>query len=184
MHTNEPKEDPLVDLGYDHRDVDYKRLTKAVIAFLSFGVGAALIGAAIYTNRFWVFQIPEPKPGINAELNRTTPPTGTPFIQDNVASKTDIMALRQAETKRMTGTGYTDESHQYVYIPVDRAMAMVAQRGVGNSPATQTGAQPATASKPVSTDYPGMIPAQPTNTEAPSGVSATPSHEQANPGTH
>jgi len=139
MHTNGPKEDPLVELGYDHRDVDYKRLRKAIIGFLSFGVVSALIGAFIYTNRFWVFQIPEPKPGIDAELKRTVAPAGTPFIQDNVASKTDIMTLRQWETKRMTGTGYTDDSHQFAYIPVDKAMEIVAQRGVGGTGSGSTG---------------------------------------------
>lgn len=137
MHTNEPKEDPLVELGYDHRDVDYKRLVKAVIAFLSFGVGSALVGAIIYTNRFAIFRLEEPRPGIDAQLGRRAFAKGTPFIQDNVASKVDIMTLRQMETKRMTSTGYTDDSHQYAHIPVDRAMEIVSKKGVSGTAAGQ-----------------------------------------------
>jgi len=133
MHTNEPKEDPLVELGYDHRDVNYKSLTKSIIIFLVFGFLTTIVGAIIYTNRFFVFQIPEPKPGIDAVLPRATPPSGTPFVQDNVASKTDIMTLRQGETKRLTGTGYTDDTHEYAYIPIEKAMEMVTERGVAGS---------------------------------------------------
>jgi len=166
MHTNGPKEDPLVELGYDHRDVNYKALIKAVIAFLSFGVGAAIVGAIIYTNRFAIFKLQEPRPGINAELSRRVAATGTPLLQDNVASKVDIMTLRQKETKRMTSTGYTDETRRYVHIPVDRAMEMIAQRGVGSKSAATGSTEPVTIGGTPGTPTPGegggsTIPAAP-----------------------
>lgn len=130
MHTNEKREDPLVELGYEIRDVDYKRLPKAVISFLIFGVCGGLVGAFIYTNRFLVLNIQEPRPGINAELSRRTPPPGTPLIQDNVNSKTDIAVLRKAETKRLGSTEYLDDKHEYVRIPIDRAMDLIVKNGV------------------------------------------------------
>jgi hypothetical protein len=130
MHTNEKREDPLVELGYEIRDVDYPKVRKAVIFFLSFAVMSGLIGTFIYTNRFTILHIEEPKPGINAVLPRHMPPAITPLIQDNVNSKTDIASFRQAETKKLTTTGYTDDTHQFAHIPIDRAMELVVKNGV------------------------------------------------------
>jgi len=151
MHTNEPREDPLVDMGFETRDIDYPKLRKALIYFFGFGFLCSMIGIPIYKYRFLVFNIKAPDES-SVAISRPLPKDPYPLLQGNVTSKTDIMELRAEETKRLTTTGYMDPAQTTVHIPVDRAMSLIAERGL--APATgataDTGSTPAAAT-PVTT---------------------------------
>jgi hypothetical protein len=126
MHTNEPKEDPLVDLGYETRDIDVKTIHKAVFYFFTFASVMFIVGAWVYANINTAFS-----PAYQAQkedLRIPKPPN--PLLQDNVSNFTDIMHLRQHETAVLNSTGWVDGSHKFAHIPIDRAIDILAERGL------------------------------------------------------
>jgi hypothetical protein len=126
MHTKEPREDPLVEMGYEVRDIDFPKVRLAAIIFFAFTGLCALIGWIMYTNRFKAFALTPPKE--TGALKTRVPGPQYPLLQDNMDSKMDISTLRHAETVRMTSTGYNPDGT--VHIPLDRAMELIAQRGL------------------------------------------------------
>jgi hypothetical protein len=146
MHTNEPREDPLVDMGYEVRDVDYSKVRTAMLIFFGFGAACAIVGWFIYAYRYKFFAVNDGGPITNA-LKRRLPEFPNPELQNNVTTKTDIALMRQAEDARLHGYGYADKAQTRAYIPIERAMEMVAQNGIkptgrsipAISPGNQTG---------------------------------------------
>jgi hypothetical protein len=128
MHTKEPREDPLVEMGYEIRDVDFPKLRTAALCFFGFTGFCAIVGSILYANRFTVFGLAKPETG-NTVMYRPVPGAQYPLLQDNITSKTDISVLREQETVRLTGTGYNVD-RTTVHIPVDRAMDIIVQRGL------------------------------------------------------
>jgi hypothetical protein len=129
MHTNAPKEDPLVEMGYEIRDINVPNIRKAVLWFFGFAIGSALIGWTVYNNRFVVFNLPQKDAPANAILTRPIPGEPNPLLQNNVTAKTDIMTLRRRERERIGSTGY-NEDKSTVHIPVDQAMDILVARGL------------------------------------------------------
>ncbi|MGV3618084.1 MAG: hypothetical protein ACO1SV_22385 [Fimbriimonas sp.] len=150
MRTDHPKEDPLVELGYEIRDVNYKSLTKAVVIFFVFAIGSFTAGLIIYNvmnplkNRQTQMS--------TSRLKRNLPQPPNPLLQGNVTSKTDMMRLREVEDLRLHGTGPIEGTDR-VHIPVERAMELLVERGL---PATSKDV-PAV-SQGNTTDGPGMAP--------------------------
>lgn len=126
MHTKEPREDPLVEMGYEIRDVDFPKFRMAAIFFFGFAGVCAIIGWFMYMNRFWVFAVTPPQSEVG--MKHAMPGPEYPLLQDNMTSKMDIADLRQRETTRMTSTGMNPDGS--VHIPVDRAMGLIAERGI------------------------------------------------------
>jgi len=164
MHTSGPREDPLIDMGYETRDVDYPKLRKAVISYFGFALFCGICGVIIYRYRFFILHIPQPKDD-GVAMNRPLPPDEFPKLQSNMTSKTDIMDMRRQETVRLNATEYADDTHTVVHIPVNHAMELIAQRGLpptGNAvPAVSKGnttdqnSTPAAATSPSGTPAPG-----------------------------
>jgi hypothetical protein len=182
MHTNEPREDPLIDMGYEIRDVDYPKLRKAVFYYFGFAIFCGLCGLVVYLNRFVIFGIAAPKEG--ATMNRTLPKDPFPVLQTNISSKTDIADMRAEETKRLNATEYADDTHTVVHIPVDKAMQILVDRGLpktASAPASPSATgQPAPApaagganlTTPVNTGTVTLPPG--TNSVSGAGVTSTP----------
>lgn len=129
MHTNAPKEDPLVEMGYEIRDINVPNIRKAVLWFFGFAIGSAIIGWAVYNNRFVFFNLPQKDAPANAILTRPIPGEPNPLLQNNVTAKTDIMTLRRRERERIGSTGY-NEDKSTVHIPVDQAIDILVARGL------------------------------------------------------
>jgi len=124
MHT-EKREDPLVELGYEIRDVNKKALMNGTIGFFIFAIGSAAVG-------FVIFRLMYPT-GFEAGniAPHMLPPTPNPIVQSNITAKTDIMDLRQHEEAALDApVGWVDASKTKLHIPIDRAMAIIAERGV------------------------------------------------------
>jgi hypothetical protein len=138
MHTKGPKEDPLVDMGYEIRDVDYPMLRKATIYFFVFAFAMFFIGWYIFKWMNPVFA-----PGFQANTIGKIPGKPIPLLQDNETNVTDIMALRQAETARLTSTGWADDAHTKVHIPIEKAIDLLVKEGLpvvgANTPAVSKG---------------------------------------------
>jgi hypothetical protein len=65
------------------------------------------------------------------------------MVQSNIATKVDIMELRQHETLMLTSpVGWADEQKTHLHMPIDQAMKLIAQKGV-----TPTGSEVPAVSK-------------------------------------
>jgi hypothetical protein len=125
MHT-EKREDPLVELGYEVRDLNTVAIRNATIGFFIFAIGSAAIGFAAY--RIMNPTVFETKPSLS---NRVVPEAPNPLIQSNMAAKTDIMDIRQHETAVLTAPiGWADDAKTRLHLPIDKAMDIIATRGV------------------------------------------------------
>ncbi len=124
MHT-EKREDPLVELGYEIRDVNTNGLLKGTIGFFLFTIASGVIGFVIFRLLFTA--------GFStaAEPTRLIPQAPNPIVQSNITAKTDIMDLRQQEDAKLNGPiGWVDASKTKLHIPIERAMDIIAERGV------------------------------------------------------
>ena len=131
MHDKHEKEDPLVDLGYETRDLNMGPLVKAVMAFFVFVTATYIIAIPIF--RLFNPQIANGET-ISAPFARKPPEAPNPLLQTNVTTKTDIMDLRKAETAQLTTSGTIDAKAGVYRIPVDRAIDLVAKRGLPEKP--------------------------------------------------
>lgn len=138
MHTNEPRQDPLTDLGYETRDVHYRSLAKVLIWFIVFVIanlviGFVLLATGIHFNPFGMrlINIDAMSPVYAGKQNlesdkRKIPGEPYPMVQSNLSTRVDIQTMRQEEETRLKGYGYANGEHTRASIPVDRAMEMVA----------------------------------------------------------
>lgn len=123
------------EIGYEYRDVDAPGILKWTVGFF---VGTT-VSIALTLLGFWLaIGIP-----VREDVPITTIPGGAnPLLQGNMAAKADIAALRQEELKRKQSSGWIDETKDIAHIPIDRAMEILAERGV-NSTGPKRDAAPA-----------------------------------------
>lgn len=128
MHTDHKREDPLVDMGYETRDIDIPSLAKALAGFFVFAIVSFTIGWFIYRA-----MNPRPfNPPIKPAFARKLPQAPNPLLQSNMTAKTDIEDLRQAETAQLTTTGPNINDATKTHIPIDRAIQLLVDRGLPN----------------------------------------------------
>lgn len=135
------------ELGYEHRDVDYKALAKWFTGFfgltiffiaLSIGIHALLTGTPVGQP---VRAVPEIR----------IPEAPNPMVQSGFTAKYDMFQIRRQEAERLSSQGWVDESKGVAHIPISRAMELMADRAAGAASAqnsTTTDAAP---------DTPGVI---------------------------
>lgn len=168
MHT-EKREDPLVELGYEVRDLNTVAIRNATIGFFIFAIASAGIGFLAY--RVMNPTVFETKPSLN---NRVVPGSPYPLIQSNMAAKTDIMDIRQHETAVLTAPiGWADPAKTHVHLPIEKAMQIIADKGI-----KPTG-QSVSAVSPGHTPNPA-IGEQPSG-KSPSSLSLNPNSVTGNP---
>jgi len=130
MHEKK-QHDPLTDMGYETQDVQIAPLVKAVMWFFTFVTATYILAVPVFR---WFN--PELAKGetISAPFSRTPPQAPNPLLQTNITTKTDIMDLRKAESKQLTTSGVVDSQHGVYRIPIDRAIDLVAKRGLPEKP--------------------------------------------------
>jgi len=132
MHTNKTPDDPdvLKEMGFDRRDIDGKQMTKWIVAFLALSVSFFLVGLPIYN----LVAPQQARWGSGADKPfrdpSKLPKYPNPLLQDNATTKVDIMSMRQNELKTINATEWVDAKKEIVRIPVDRAIDLIAKRGV------------------------------------------------------
>ena len=133
MHTNEPRQDPLTDLGYETRDVHYQPIKKIFFGFIIFTVGC-LIFTFVYLNtgiHIGPIQIDGASAVYSGKQNlesdkRKIPGGLNPLVQSNLATRVEIQEMRQAEDARLNSYGYADEAKTKATIPIEDAINVVA----------------------------------------------------------
>lgn len=130
MHSPK-REDPLLDLGYERRDIDMMAIGKAAAWFFGFSFISYIAGWLIL--RFMnpdMIKVQAASP----PFVQNPPPAPNPLLQTNITTKTDIRELRQKETQALTTSAVLDAQHGVYRIPVDRAIDLTLQRGLPQRP--------------------------------------------------
>jgi hypothetical protein len=110
-------------VGHEERDV---RIRPVVISTLVLGgvIVATMLLMAGLLRRFDARPSPEAPP-LAAEYGRSTPPA--PRLQTN--PRADLEQLRAEEDAALHGYAWVDRQAGTVRIPIERAMALLAERG-------------------------------------------------------
>jgi hypothetical protein len=110
---------------HEHSDID-------VWAVGKFAIGLAFLCVLAMGLLFGLFKYfqsttggPMPKEELNIDARRLPP---EPRLQS--APITDLKEMRAAEDKLLNGYGWVDQAHGVVRVPIDRAIEMLAQRGL------------------------------------------------------
>lgn len=124
MHTDEHT-DPLVELGYEQKDVDAKRIFKYTIGFFVFAFVAWFGTYFVY----WKLGYAEVKPNMNSIVSSKLPPAVNPRLQTNITAKTDIRDMRKSETELLSTSGDSTLVKGAQRIPIEQAIKLTAERG-------------------------------------------------------
>src|SRR5688572_24747566 len=125
---------PTVEQGYEHSDVPFRPLAM-FIAILAVSL-AVVIG--IVAGLFWLFESEaaetDPAPLPLAEENPVTP---GPLLQ--VSPREDLDDMHKREQRQISSSAWVDRDRGVARIPIDRAIALAAERGLPNWPVADTG---------------------------------------------
>jgi hypothetical protein len=137
--------------GFEEPEFEQQDLSpNAVFAFLA---GLAVAGAIIYVILFGVYKFldsyearnqPEQNPlsnkGTKADTRVVTPEDVQRFPQPRLESneRTEINSFRWKEEQTLNSYGWVDQKAGTVHIPIDRAMELIAERGLPTRPQTGT----------------------------------------------
>ncbi len=122
MDTRTPGADPVA--RHETRDADIRSLV-IFAAVLAGTVLLVMLGMARVFHYFGATQSLGPPASPFAEA-RTLPPQ--PRLQ--VSPRQDLTELRQANDSLLNSYGWVDQKSGVVYIPIDRAMSLLIQRGL------------------------------------------------------
>jgi hypothetical protein len=135
--------DPAAENSHAPGQIDREIDVRSIVIFLVAVSAATVVSAFLMWILFRTLLASEvardPKPLAIVERTAPTPPP-EPRLQ--VTPEKDLAALRAEEKAALEGYGWVDRAAGRVRIPIERAMALVAERGVESMPA------PAAAEKP------------------------------------
>lgn len=124
---------PLPDLSdpemrHEHRDVNILAVGKVGIALILTTIASMVLMAGVFRYlevRENAAQIP---PASTTTLRGALPPEPNLLFNQNESG--NLGDIRAAEEKEINSYGYVDQAHGVVRIPIDRAMDLIAQRGL------------------------------------------------------
>lgn len=183
MHTDEPRKNPLTDLGYETEDLNLNGIWAGAKWFFGFAFAMIGLGALLFMwmDRYGLKDYQD----ASAPFSNKIPAAPNPLLQGNVTTKTDIIDLRRNENNALTTPAYVDQAHGIIRIPIDHAIDLTVQRlqsGPGQAdiirgPADIPVETPTNPALP-----PNDTPAQPTASPSPSATPlGTPSGAAASP---
>ena len=134
-HEHNGHEERVPDLSrpeerFEHRDVNAWAVYKFGIALAFLCIISLVLLYGLY--RYFVSREggPMAQDQVNVDARRLPP---MPRLQP--APITDLKDMRAAEDQILNGYGWVDQAHGVVRIPIDRAMDLLAQRGLPARPA-------------------------------------------------
>lgn len=129
------------DVGYERRDMT----TRSVVAFLvGLGLFALLVHFSVrglfdFADRYYVaHEKAAPMARTSPDPHLVTPSDINQFPEPRLETdeRTEIFPFREGEEKHLHSYGWVDQKSGTMYIPIDRAMQLVAQRGLNTTPKT------------------------------------------------
>jgi hypothetical protein len=139
MADNRLPPQPLPDLSnpemrHEHRDVNVWAVGKVGIALILTTIASLVLMFGV----FRYFEVRENASQI-PPASTTTPPSALPpepNLMFNQSESVNLGDIRALEDKEINSYGWVDQAHGVVRIPIDRAMDIVAQRGLPARPNT------------------------------------------------
>jgi hypothetical protein len=120
---NPPRQNP--DVTHEHSDVNVR-------VILAFGMALAIAAVVIHVGLYWLLASykkgeADPTPPLTAlEAGDQVPPP--PRLR--VSPRADLAEMRAAEDRELQTYGWLDREKNVVRIPIDRAMELIAERGL------------------------------------------------------
>lgn len=133
--------------GRIDREIDVRSIVIFLVAVAAATLVSAVLMWFLFRGLLAREEARDPKPLAIVERTQPPPPPG-PRLQ--VTPEADMAALRAEEGAALAGYGWVDRAAGRVRIPIERAMALVAERGLPPvaAPPAAPGAAPAAAEKP------------------------------------
>jgi hypothetical protein len=124
MHTEDHK-DPLIELGYEQKDINPKNIFKVSMFFFGFAFFSFFLGWAMLS---YVGYFKDSK-GVNDVMSTKIPKSPNPILQTNVTAKTDIIDMRRRENEVLATSGKSDFVKGANRISIEQAIKLAAERG-------------------------------------------------------
>lgn len=114
------------ELGYDHRDANWKTVWKTYYWFCAFGTFFVALSVGIS----WGLTGKKPGEEIRETYEIALPAReNVPLLQSGEVAKLDVMEMKQGTKRRLESYGRNRQTGQ-MFIPIERAMDLTAERGV------------------------------------------------------
>lgn len=129
MHKVDPSEinkHTRPELGYEPRDIDVGPIFKYSTLFFVATTIAIFLVVPFY---LWFLNLDGGAPG-HQTIALAVPKAPNPLIQSSTSAKLEIVELRTKEKAALNSYGWVDKSKGIAHIPITRAIALTAQRGV------------------------------------------------------
>lgn len=117
-------------LRYDHRDLDIDAIRKSMFPFGAFLVFCLIASFLVMAGLYWLRQQGESAFTAQVAPPRASLPAG-PLLQSDITAKLDMENLRKREDRMANSYGWADRPNGVARIPIDRAVELTAQRGLG-----------------------------------------------------
>jgi hypothetical protein len=116
----------------DNPEVSHERSDVNIRAIVGFGIALFLTTVVILIALYWLLRGYEERAPQSAAV--VSPPRAqeqtTPQPRLQISPRNDLAEMRAAEEQELTTYGWLDEKKQSVRIPIERAMDLLAQRGL------------------------------------------------------
>lgn len=123
MHTDE-KHDPLVELGYEQKDIDAKRIFNVTMWFFGF----AFFSWGVIYLAWWMLGYTKVDPAGNNLRTSKILASPNPTLQTNITAKTDIRDMRKKERDDLDTSGPSKYTPGAIHIPIEQAIKLTADR--------------------------------------------------------
>ena len=141
MAENKKTQHPLPDLTntemrYEHADVDVWVIGKVAIALVLVTIASIFLMFGVFRyfeTRENAAQTARPATSIDS---RRLPPEPNLLYNENESG--NLQEIRGTEDRLLNGYGWVDQQHGIVRIPIDRAIDLLAQRGLPSRPPNAT----------------------------------------------
>ncbi len=127
----------------DNPEVSHERSDVSIRGIVFFGAALLIAAIVIHLGLYWLLEF------YREEAPRQAPPATPPHDQPQVSEprlqispRADLAEMRAAEQRQLTTYGWLDKEKQTVRIPIDRAMELLAKRGLPARKQTEEKAQP------------------------------------------
>jgi hypothetical protein len=116
----------------DNPEVSHERSDVNIRAIVGFGIALLLTAVVVHIALYWLLEYYREQSPPSARV--VSPPKAqeqtTPQPRLQISPRNDLAEMRAAEEKELTTYGWLNEEKQTVRIPIDRAMELLAQRGL------------------------------------------------------
>ncbi|MGH7824002.1 MAG: hypothetical protein ACREQ7_02310 [Candidatus Binatia bacterium] len=116
----------------DNPDVSHEQSDVNIRWILGFGIGLIITIGAVQIGLYWLLDYQEKRsarsaPAVSALIVEEQIPS-PPNLQ--VSPRADLDKMRAAEEKELQTYGWVDQDKKIVRIPIDRAIELLAERGL------------------------------------------------------